>query len=97
MRAPQTQSEGSNVMASMMRTIDVLRDYRDGNEWGWDTEFAWLDHHQGENTDRLAEDVAVNGIREPILLGNDGRVWDGHHRLAVAVRLGLSEVPVLHG
>jgi len=79
-----------------MRTEDVLRLYRDGGEHGWEHEFAWLDHHQGEQTDRLAEDVAVNGIREPILLGNDGRVWDGHHRLAVAVRLGIDSVPVSH-
>lgn len=25
----------------------------------------------------------------PILLGNDGRVWDGHHRLCAALTLGI--------
>jgi hypothetical protein len=30
----------------------------------------------------------------PILLGNDGRVWDGHHRICAALTLGLQTVRV---
>lgn len=29
-----------------------------------------------------------------IVLGNDGRVWDGHHRIVAARRLGFTHVPV---
>jgi hypothetical protein len=28
------------------------------------------------------------------MLGDDGRVWDGHHRLCVADEIGMREVPV---
>src|SRR5690606_24415273 len=38
--------------------------------------------------------IREEGIREPILLGTDGRVWDGHHRITVAMHLGLESVPV---
>lgn len=33
-------------------------------------------------------------IKEPILLGDDGRVWDGHHRVCAAMYIGESSVPV---
>lgn len=33
-------------------------------------------------------------MREPVLLGNDGRVRDGHHRIAASVYLGLEEILV---
>lgn len=42
----------------------------------------------------LGGSIEAVGIQKPIVLGTDGRVWDGHHRLAVACRLGLREVPV---
>ncbi|MER7971040.1 hypothetical protein ABTX35_18935 [Streptomyces sp. NPDC096080] len=29
-----------------------------------------------------------------MLIGSDGRLWDGHHRLRIAVRLGIDHVPV---
>lgn len=35
------------------------------------------------------------GMRMPILLGSDGRVWDGHHRFAAAEHLGIPVVPVI--
>jgi ParB-like chromosome segregation protein Spo0J len=40
--------------------------------------------------------IEKTGIREPILLGNDGRVWDGHHRITAAHQLGIEEVPIKH-
>lgn len=35
-----------------------------------------------------------HGITQGVCLGDDGRVWDGHHRIVAARRLGLTEVPV---
>lgn len=32
-------------------------------------------------------------IDQPVCLGTDGRVWDGHHRIVAAIRLGLTEAP----
>ncbi len=46
----------------------------------------------------LLEDIRKNGILEPveIRIREDGSriVWDGLHRLAIAVKLGLESVPV---
>jgi len=46
--------------------------------------------------DRLAESIAANGIRVPLRMGFNNRYGylDGNHRIAVALRLGLPEVPV---
>ncbi len=45
----------------------------------------------------LADDLKTNGIREPIkCVEFDGQLYvvDGHHRLLIAKRLGLTEIPV---
>ena len=46
--------------------------------------------------DRLAESIAADGIRVPLRMGFNTRYGylDGNHRIAVALRLGLPEVPV---
>ena len=46
--------------------------------------------------DRLAESIAAHGIRVPLRMGFNTRYGylDGNHRIAVALRLGLPEVPV---
>lgn len=77
-----------------MTLDDILSTYRDGDEHGWDVEFDYL---RTEHADRLAALlplIARDGITEPILLGSDGRVWDGHHRLCIAQAIGLRTVPV---
>lgn len=45
----------------------------------------------------LIGDIAANGITTLILLGDDGRVWDGHHHLRVARLLDSEELPVEYG
>jgi ParB-like chromosome segregation protein Spo0J len=45
----------------------------------------------------LITDIAANGVKEPLLLGDDGRVWDGHHRLFVARCLGIETLLVEYG
>ena len=46
--------------------------------------------------DRLTESIAAEGIRVPLRMGFNARYGylDGNHRIAVALRLGLPEVPV---
>ncbi len=52
-----------------------------------------------EIDDKLLEDIKQNGIKEPIEIRvrKDGSkiVWDGLHRLAIAVRLGIKDIPVI--
>lgn len=82
------------MSAGTMDLAHLLNVYQDGDENGWDAEFAFLQAEHSIRIGQLYADVAVRGIREPIQLGPDGRVWDGHHRLCVAALLKLDTVPV---
>lgn len=42
-----------------------------------------------DRTDELLVSISNEG-----LLGNDGRVWDGHHRIVIAWWLGYEAIPV---
>jgi len=75
----------------------VLTEVRCGSQdWTWDEEWADLDRRHAETgyLDKLTEDIRTNGITMPVLIGTNGRLWDGHHRLRIAVRLGIGYVPV---
>lgn len=72
----------------------LVAEYEDGNDIGWAAEFEWLWLNHGEQMLELVRDIAVNGIREPVMLGLDGSIWDGHHRIAAACALRLSGIPV---
>lgn len=73
----------------------ILAVYRDGDERGWVNEFNLLEETHGPKLDMLKTSIQEDGIREPIVLGPDGRVWDGHHRLCAAESLGIEKVPVV--
>jgi hypothetical protein len=83
-------------MSASMTLTELFRDYRDGDEQGWDVEFEWLWECHAGRLMMLLDSIEANGILKPITLGPDGRVWDGHHRLCVAWKLGLDRVPVEH-
>lgn len=75
----------------------VLADVAVGSgDWTWDEEWADLDarHAATGYLDTLEQQIRENGITMPVLIGSDGRLWDGHHRLRIAVRLGIPYVPV---
>ena len=61
-------------------------------------ELLWVDetHYMA----KLTEDIKREGITEPIVIRvrDDGSkiVWDGLHRLAVAEKLGIEEIPVIY-
>jgi len=47
---------------------------------------------------RLLDDIRQNGINEPIrVVKHNGQsfIVDGHHRYFAAIKLGISEVPVM--
>lgn len=60
----------------------------------WETWFKFLWTDELEYMNYLLADITENGIKTPITLGPDGKVWNGHHRLAIADALGLEYVPV---
>lgn len=65
----------------------VLHRYRDGDEHGWDREFDLIESEFTGKLDMIATSMQESGQHDPILLGPDGRVWDGHKRLTAAHRL----------
>lgn len=75
----------------------ALSDIRyDHQDWSWEEEWADLDERHAETgyLDHLEQQIKANGITMPLLIGSDGRLWDGHHRLRIAVRVGIPYVPV---
>lgn len=94
-RAITSTAAGASTRVVVQMPLDaVLLGYRDGDEHGWYEEFCWLEANDMRRLDVLATSVQETGMREPILLGDDGRVWDGHHRLWVAQKLAMPTVPV---
>lgn len=83
----------SEAPMEAMRPTDIMSLYSPGDEHSWSVEFDWLYSEDFSRMAGLLLDVAVVGIRVPVLLGPDGRVWDGHHRIYAAYLLGI-EVPV---
>lgn len=53
-----------------------------------------IDHNSPE-IERLAEDIAKHGILQPIVITSDGTIIAGHRRHTAALRLGLTQVPVM--
>lgn len=77
---------------------DVLSRVRPGDGWTWETESSALWHIHPDRMRELRDDIQRNGIREPIRVARtmDGefRMWDGHHRVVLALEVGISEIHV---
>ncbi|MFJ8345082.1 ParB N-terminal domain-containing protein [Streptomyces sp. NPDC094153] len=75
----------------------ILSEVRCGSQdWSWEEEWTDLDHRHADTgyLDQLEAQIRETGITMPVLIGSDGRLWDGHHRLRIAVRAGIEYVPV---
>ena len=78
----------------------VIARWRPGSDdWTWLDEFEDLRKNPERNaaTAAIRNRVTTEGIGfaddyAPVLLGNDGRVWDGHHRICVAVEMGIASL-----
>jgi len=68
----------------------IITFWRPGSgDWSWADEYA--DVMSQERTTEIYRRVDAEGISfidsvAPVLLGNDGRVWDGHHRICIAIQ-----------
>lgn len=74
----------------------VTSRYRDGDEHGWDTEFGIIHREFPADLLGIRRSMEAEGQMNPVLLGSDGRVWDGHKRLAAATDLGWKTVKVTY-
>lgn len=90
--------DGSTKLTHKVRLSYILEKFTPGDQHPWHQEFAWLEMKDSFNTLRLVRYAAQHGLPSPeserITLGNDGRVWDGHHRIYAAKLLGIKEVEV---
>lgn len=84
-------------MSDLLAVDYIQENFTPGEETNtWAEEFRWIIDFDNNHTGALLADIEKDGIKLPILLGDDGRVWNGHHRLLVARILGMTEVPVTH-
>lgn len=70
---------------------ELLTTWRPGShDWSWAKEQQDLLTRDAEKTAIIRQRVLMDGfnfanLHSPILLGSDGRVWDGHHRIILAM------------
>lgn len=80
---------------------EELEDDDDGMTWenrGWDEVFR--DKRRDYNYGQVHDSIREHGFKRPLTViiddeGNIDRFGDGHHRLAAAVELGYTRVPVM--
>lgn len=73
---------------------EIMARWRPGSHdepWSWRDERDWL--WKRPEMDALMSSIQIAGVLVPVLLGDDGRVWDGHHRIVAALDLGIPEIP----
>lgn len=67
-------------------------------DWTWDDERLDITATNREYFESLRWAIEHEGVLEPVLLGDDGRVWDGHHRILAAHSIDpLMDLPVEYG
>lgn len=84
----------SEATAELMTAEYLMEIARDGDEHGWPTELRLLWTDMRDDTLAVMDRVLGEGFLQPVEIGPDGRVWNGHHRIAVAAALGIM-VPVV--
>jgi len=76
----------------------IVTFWRPGShDWTWAEEYA--DLVDDPVTERVRERVRSEGIDfidevAPVMLGSDGRVWDGHHRIVIALEQRIPSLMV---
>ena len=83
---------------------ELLANFAPGSRpqpWTWDDEETELladvcacCGQPGHYQLRLEAYLAEHGLDQGVCLGTDGRVWDGHHRIVAARRLGIDAIPL---
>lgn len=88
---PVTADTPTMTAAEIVTTVRTGEGERD---WSDELHFLWTEH--GHQTYALLRDIAGRGVVYPVQIARepDGlRVFDGHHRIAACLALGVS-VPV---
>lgn len=78
---------GARRMSVARLLAEIAPSTHDEN-WTWHDEMRWLDDMHAERFAALVADIDRRGQRTPVIVGDDGRLWDGHHRVCALARLG---------
>lgn len=92
------------MLTNDMALSDLLRTYVPGSydqPWSWDDEerdilerICLCCNEPGHYQLQLEAHLREHGLNQGVCLGDDGRVWDGHHRIVAARRLGIDVIPL---
>jgi hypothetical protein len=71
---------------------NILVKYWQG-EWGWEVDRVRILEHK--KVVKMTEQIIRYGIKElgEVILGTDGRVYDGLHRIAICLELQIPLIP----
>lgn len=76
-----------------MSPQEIMSAYRPGSHpepWNWLNEMLDIARRDSVQMESMFKGEPST---DPVLLGNDGRVWDGHHRIIVALLRGDASIP----
>lgn len=88
------------VPTGPMPLTELVARFGPASEWSWAEERTWLEENHPRRMARLQRLIGVEGIEDPIRLCRGcssceaPHVVDGHHRVVVALLLGIESVPV---
>lgn len=88
---PRSDRRDDVPVLKEMPLATVLTFWRPGSfDWTWADEYVDLMERDSAVTDAVRARVEAEGLgfidhMAPVLLGSDGRVWDGHHRICIAI------------
>ena len=77
-----------------MEIAVLMKAYEPGSGLSWVEEARDLWDRDADQMTKLVRSVSTFGVLLPVLLGDDGRLWDGHHRLPAAHAALLTWVPI---
>ncbi|MFD7247813.1 hypothetical protein ACFV6Y_38430 [Streptomyces massasporeus] len=78
-----------SAAVELMTAELLMEEVRDGDQHGWPAELRLLWTEDRDKLLALMDRVLAEGFLTPVQIGDDGRLWDGHHRVAVAAALGI--------
>lgn len=95
-RSDLDATKGKSKMKRLYLTelLVLWRPGSQGDDWTWQQESDDLWSREQARMDVLCTSIQETGMQEPVLIGDDGRIWDGHHRIVAAMTLGLETIPV---
>lgn len=103
-RGGDQREEGVIMTSHLVRmpVSQIVTFWQPGSHaWSWAEESHELMHGEKYETQtkHILKRVDEEGIDfidniAPVLLGSDGRVWDGHHRICIAIKQGIPDLMV---